>query len=194
MPTSTVIAASARGPSVRPPTDVSMVGARSRKLRRRADLDGPQHLFHRQDVMAHQEVELVAQVGAQHLRAIRADGEADLVLDERAHHPAHLADAAQHARVEVRARADLEHRAALAQHGEHARILSAADAVADPVRLERLERLPHLVGASGLTGVDRQARIRHADTRHRSRCSRRTGTHRSPDRRCRSPPRHGCAS
>ena len=134
-----------------------MAGARSRKLASLAGLDRAAHLVERQDLVAHQQVQLVAEVQAQHLRAVGADGEADTIIHECADHAAQVGDAAQHAGVEVRARADLEHGAPLPQHRQHARVVRAADAVADAVRLERLERLPHLVGAAGLAGVDGEA-------------------------------------
>ena len=107
--------------------------------------------------MAHQHRQLVAEVRAEHLRAVGADGEADAAVHERPDHSAELCVRAQHPGVEVRARADLQHGPPLPQHRQHARVLRAADAVADAIRLERLEGLAHLVGPAGLAGVDGEA-------------------------------------
>ena len=107
--------------------------------------------------MAHQHRQLVAEVRAEHLRAVGADGEADAAIDQRPDHPAEVGVRAQHPGVEVRARADLQHGPPLPQHRQHGRVLRAVDAVADAIRLQRLERLPHLVGAAGLAGVDGEA-------------------------------------
>ena len=121
------------------------------------DGDGALHLVEREDLVAHEHPELVAQVASEHLRAVGADGESNLVIDEGTDDPADFGYASQHAGAEVRAGAHLEHRSALAQHLQHGRILGAADSMADAIRLERLERVAHLVGTARLPGVDREA-------------------------------------
>ena len=64
-----------------------------------------------------QERELVAQVGAHHLGAVRRDGHAHARVEERAEHPAHLVGVVERAGQEVRGRADLEHDAGLGDQG-----------------------------------------------------------------------------
>src|SRR6476469_6482820 len=64
-----------------------------------------------------QERELVAQVGAHHLGAVRRDGHADARVEEGAEHPAHLVGVVERAGQEVGGRANLEHDAGLGDQG-----------------------------------------------------------------------------
>src|SRR5262245_16964358 len=57
---------------------------------------------------------------------------------------------------QIRGRAHVENEAALDDLGQHRGILNRADAVADPVRVER-EHLPHRLGAGRLARVRNEA-------------------------------------
>src|SRR5262245_39024984 len=82
---------------------------------------------------AQEEVELVAQVGAHHLRPVRCDRESDAGLDERTEGEADGRLVGECLRQEVRRRADLEHDPAVAQLRHQLRLPCRQDPVADPV-------------------------------------------------------------
>ena len=70
-----------------------------------------------------QQLELVAQVRAHHLRAVRRDRERDAVLDEGAERVADRVLVGERLREQVRRGADLEHDAGLAQQPHQGRVV-----------------------------------------------------------------------
>src|SRR6266516_6657295 len=110
------------------PTDVRLAEA---VLAKRAD--------------AEQQLELVAEAGAHHLRPVCGDRERHLVLDERADRVAQLVLAGERLRQQVRGRADLEHDSAGGELAHQPRLARGEDPVADPVGPQRLDHLGDLL-------------------------------------------------
>jgi len=81
-----------------------------------------------------QQLELVLQVRAHHLRAIRCDRERNTRVDERSERVPHGFLVRQRLRQQVRRRANLEHDLRIADRTHQVRIACRQDPVADPVR------------------------------------------------------------
>src|SRR5262249_10837497 len=80
-----------------------------------------------------QQLELVAKVGAHHLRTVRCDRERDAVVDERPERVPHGVLVRKRLRQEVRRGANLEHDLRIAQRGHQLLIAGGQDPVPDPV-------------------------------------------------------------
>ena len=101
----------------------------------------PLLLLDREDAVAGQRGQLVADVGLEHLGAVGVDGEADLVATERVEDPAELVPARDDPRVQVARGADLERDAALTDHGQGALVVGRLHTVTDAVGLELFDDL-----------------------------------------------------
>ncbi len=143
-------------------------------------------------VLAHgadraEECELVAQMGAHHLRAVRRDGHAHARVEERAEDRAHRVGVGERAGEQVRGRAHLEHDARRGQQRGQLGVARSEDAVPDAVGPERLDHLADLLGEALLAAVHRHAQAGLARLLHERR-ERRIGeapTARAAGPRCR---------
>ena len=130
-----------------------------------------------------EELELVAEVGAHHLRPVGCDREGDAVLDEGAEGGADGVLVGKCLREQVRRGADLEHDPGVAEQAHQVRVARGEDAVADAVGPERLDDVPDLLrsGRALLADVDRDpeaggaCRLDHRLARPCSRTCRRPG-------------------
>ena len=107
-----------------------------------------------------QQLELVAEVGSHHLRAVRGHRERHIVLAEGAEHVAHLVLARQRPGEQGRGGADLQDDLLLADRRHQLGILRGEDSVPDPIGPERLDHLLDLgdpVLVALLADVDRHA-------------------------------------